>query len=169
MDADRFDRLSRSLSTAGSRRRALAAALVSVLGLLRHAAPDDAAAAKSGKCKRSPGECEICKKGRCEKKNGKKRCKAGKIQPKPFGTPCPGGACQNGLCRSADGSVVTPLAGDPAGDPAGGTTGDTPRSSCIPVCPRLQTCTSTSQCPPETQCVGCSTPVDLRCVPLCAS
>ncbi len=169
MDADTFDSLSRSLTVMGSRRRSLMATLGVVLGALGLAASDDAKAAKSGKCKRQPGECETCKKGRCEKKNGKKRCKAGKIQPKPFGTPCPGGTCQNGLCRSPDGSVVTPLAGDPAGDPTGGTTGDPPRSSCIPVCPRLQTCTSTSQCPPGTQCVGCSTPVDLRCVPLCAS
>ena len=169
MDADTFDSLSRPLTVMGSRRRSLMATLGVVLGALGLATSDDAEAAKSGKCTRSPGECETCKKGTCERQNGKKRCKAGKIQPKPFGTLCTGGTCQNGLCLSPDGSVATPRASDPAGAPTGGTTGDPPLSSCIPVCPRLQTCTSTTQCPPGTECVGCSTPGDLRCVPLCAS
>ena len=58
MDADRFDSLARSLTAAGSRRRALAAALSGALGLLGLAHPDDVAAAKSGKCKPKCGECK---------------------------------------------------------------------------------------------------------------
>jgi hypothetical protein len=165
MNADRFAALSRSLTAVGTRRRALGVTLSGVLGVLGLANPDEAGAARSPRCRREPGECERCQRGRCERKDGEKRCKAGKIKPKPFGTPCTGGSCQNGQCIAPDGSVVTP----PAGDPAGGPTGDPPLSSCIPVCPRLQPCTSTSQCPPETQCVGCAFPADLRCVPLCAS
>ena len=169
MDGSRFDTLARSFSATGSRRRALAATIGEILGTFGLTHTHDAAAAKSGKCRRRPGECERCQRGTCEKKDGEKRCKAGKIKPKAFGTPCSLGTCQAGQCIAPDGSVVTPPASDPAGDPAGGTTGEPPLSSCIPVCPRLQTCTSTSQCPPGTQCVGCATPADLRCVPLCAS
>ena len=46
----------------------------------------NATAAKSGKCKRTPGECEICRKGKCTKKHGKKQCKAGTIRAKAAGT-----------------------------------------------------------------------------------
>ena len=45
MDADRFDTLTRSLTAAGSRRRALAAALAGSLGLLALTDPGDVAAA----------------------------------------------------------------------------------------------------------------------------
>jgi hypothetical protein len=164
MDAADFASLARSLFVARSRRRALVATLAAALSTLGLAHPDDAAAATPGKCKRKPSECEFCKKGKCERKAGERRCKAGKIKPKAFGTVCTGGTCQHGQCIAPGGSLVTP----PAGDPAGGTTGDPPLTSCIPVCDLLQTCTSTSQCPPETQCGGCAAPTDLRCVPLCA-
>jgi hypothetical protein len=101
MDADRFDALSRALIAAGSRRGALAAALSGGLALLGLAHPDDAAAAKSGKCKPKCGECEKCDKGKCERKNGKKKCKQGKCKARAAGTPCTafaGGQCQNGSC-----------------------------------------------------------------------
>jgi hypothetical protein len=169
MHANHFDSLVRSLSVVRSRRRALAATIGAVLGTFGLTHTPDATAAKSGKCWRLPGECERCQRGKCERKHGRKTCKAGKIKPNASGTPCTGGSCQNGQCIAPDGSVVTPPADDPAGGPARGTTGGPPLSSCIPVCPGLQTCTSTSQCPPGTQCMGCATPVDLRCVPLCAS
>ena len=99
MDSARFDALARSLTAAGSRRRALTAVLTGGLSLLGLAQPDDAAAAKSGKCKPKCGECERCKKGDCEKKNRKKRCQKGKCKPKANGTLCSNErACQNGAC-----------------------------------------------------------------------
>jgi hypothetical protein len=66
MDADRFDALARTLTAAGSWRWTLAA-LGGVLGLLSLAGPDEAAAAKSAKCKPKCGECESCKRGNCRK------------------------------------------------------------------------------------------------------
>ena len=128
MDAFRFDSLTRSLVTHGSRRRALAAALGGALGLLGLRDPDDAAAAKSCTCKPKCGECEKCKKGDCDRKNGKKVCKKGKCQPKSNGTPCTvpaGGSCHNGACVACpatcpvcqacvNGQTCTPLANDPA-------------------------------------------------------
>jgi hypothetical protein len=165
MDGVRFDSLVTGLASRRPRRVALSLLAALGLGLTQRAA---SRAATSGTCKPKCGECQRCKKGDCERKHGTKVCKKGKCKPKPIGTPCTGGTCQNGQCIAPDGSVVTPPAGEPTGDPTGGTPGDPPLSSCIPVCPRLQTCTSTGQCPPGTQCVGCATPADLRCVPLCA-
>ena len=100
MAADRFDALSRVLSVAGSRRGTLTAALSGALGLLRLAHLHDAAAATSGKCKPTCGECEKCKKGDCDKKDGKKVCKKGKCQAKANGTPCSAGTCQGRRCTS---------------------------------------------------------------------
>jgi hypothetical protein len=100
MDADRFDTLARSFTATGTRRRALAG-LGGALGLLGLAHPDDVVAAKSGKCKPKCDECEKCDKGKCERKNGEKRCKKGKCKPKAAGTSCTafaGGLCQNGTC-----------------------------------------------------------------------
>ena len=102
MDADRFDTLARSLTAVGSRRRTLAA-----LGLLGLADPDEAAAAKTGKCKPTCGECEKCKKGDCDKKDGKKVCKKGKCQAKANGTPCSAGTCQGRRCTSPPSTPVS--------------------------------------------------------------
>jgi hypothetical protein len=88
MDAHRLDTIARSLIVAGSRRRALAAALGGVLGLRGRARPDDATA--GGKCKPKCSECKKCKKG----KNGKR----GKCKPKANGTGCATGTCQAGRC-----------------------------------------------------------------------
>ena len=77
MDGSRFDTLARSFSATGSRRRALAAIIGAVLGTFGLTHTHDAAAAKSGKCRRRLGECERCQRGTCEHKNGEKRCKAG--------------------------------------------------------------------------------------------
>jgi hypothetical protein len=98
MDAGRFDTLARSLAAAGTRRRALAVSLSGAVGLLGLARPGDATAAKSGKCKPKCGECEKCKKGDCDRKNGKKRCKQGKCQAKANGLVCSTGTCQGGAC-----------------------------------------------------------------------
>ena len=75
----------------------------------------NATAAKSAKCKSTPGACETCKKGKCNKKNGKKQCKAGKITVKAEGTVCSGGACQSGRCVAPDGTVLTPDRGGGTG------------------------------------------------------
>ena len=89
MDGTRFDTITRSLTVAGSRRRALAAAVGGVLGLLGHARPEDIAA--GGKCKPKCDECETCKKG----KHGKK----GKCKPKGNGSSCgPCRTCESGKC-----------------------------------------------------------------------
>src|SRR5215216_1371615 len=104
MDASRFDSLARSLIVAGSRRRTLVA-LAASLGLLVSADPDDAAAAKSGRCTPQCGECQRCKRGHCRKtKHHKKRCKRGKCQPVSEGTPCTVGSCCGGRCVNTRGN-----------------------------------------------------------------
>jgi hypothetical protein len=84
MDADRFDALSRSLMTAGTRRRALVA-LSGVLGLVLGMASPLGAPAK----KRCP-PCKKRKIGKCKKKL-------------PDGTGCSGGTCLGGSCVAATG------------------------------------------------------------------
>lgn len=95
MDADRFDSLARSLTVAGPRRRVLATAFAGALGALGLANSDEASAAKSGKCKPKCGECEKCRKGECNKKNGKKRCRRGRCVANPRGTVSCSGTCVN--------------------------------------------------------------------------
>src|SRR5215212_4981744 len=98
MDAERFDTLARSLTTTGSRRRALAA-LAGLLGLLGLAQPGDATA--GGACKPSCNECATCKKGKCHKTKHGKVCKKGKCKPKPNDTTCNGtGKCLNETCNA---------------------------------------------------------------------
>ena len=82
MDQSRFDALARSLTTAGSRRRALTSLLAGILGLLG-SRTDDARAKKK--------PCPPCKK----RKAGK--CK----KTLPDGTACAGGMCQSGSCIAA--------------------------------------------------------------------
>ena len=101
MDAKRFDTIAKAFISETSRRRTLGGLLGGALGALGLAGLDDVDAAKSGKCKEACGICEFCQKGKCKQKNGKKRCKAGKCQPKPNETPCgfPGnGGCTDGEC-----------------------------------------------------------------------
>lgn len=117
MDADRFDTLTRALTGSGSRRDALAATLGGALGVLGLAAPDDAAAARSAKCKPRCGECERCKRGDCKQtKHGKKRCNPGKCKAKAFGTPCSVGTCQNGSCIAPT-AAPTPISPPPPTSP----------------------------------------------------
>jgi hypothetical protein len=99
MDADRFDTLTRALTAAGSRRRALTAALGGALSLLGLAHPDEAAA--GGACKPACNECQSCKKGDCEKTKNGKKCKKGKCQAKDNQTGCSVGTCQSGSCVAA--------------------------------------------------------------------
>src|SRR5215207_1922206 len=102
MELNQFDTLTRSLTAAGSRRRALALALGGLISLSL-ARSDDVAA--GGKCKSKCPECQKCKKG----KHGKK----GKCKPKPQGTACSVGSCQNGSC------VAPPVPQSPQSPPCG--------------------------------------------------
>jgi hypothetical protein len=90
MNAVHFDRLARSLSRVGSRRRTLAAALAAALGLLGASSGEDAAAKKKKPC--AP----------CKKRNKQGKCK----KSKPNGTACRGGTCQGGRYVAA--SVCPP-------------------------------------------------------------
>jgi hypothetical protein len=105
MESSRFDTMTRALSAAGSRRRALAAALGGSLSLLGAVLPDDVAAAKSGKCRPKCGECEKCKKGACRRR-GKRVCKRGKCRARVDGSPCSTGSCQGGVCNHLAGTCT---------------------------------------------------------------
>jgi hypothetical protein len=86
MDAKHFDSLARSMTVAGTRRRALFTALGGALGLVLGASTGWESLAEKKKKK----SCSQCKK----RKNGK--CK-----PKANGTACSGGgSCQRGRCKA---------------------------------------------------------------------
>jgi hypothetical protein len=144
MEVTQFDDMAKMLGSRKTRRLTLGALLGGALSALGLA---EAEAAKSGKCKRQPGECESCKKGRCKKQNGKKKCRAGKILPKANGTSCSVGTCQSGTC------VTTGGGGGDGGDGDGGGGG---QGTC-PVCrvrqggicvnaPAGTTCNGTGKC-----------------------
>jgi hypothetical protein len=127
LDPVRFDSLARSLTAAGSRRQALAAALIGTLGLLDRAHPDDAVAKKK--------PCPPCKK----RKNGK--CK----KTLPDGTACSGGTCQAGRCIAA--SAQSQPAGPTCSD--GIRNGSETDVDCGGTCPRcadFKTCASRDDC-----------------------
>ena len=88
MDANHFDALARTLTTAGPRRRALTSLVSGALGLALGASSTEDIAAKKKPCP----PCKKRKRGKCKKA--------------PNGTGCSGGTCQNGSCV-ADGCVST--------------------------------------------------------------
>lgn len=115
MDGSRFDALTRTLTVAGSRRRALGGLLAGASGVLGTTAGD--AAAK----KKKP--CPACKK----RKKGK--CK-GQL---PDGASCPGGTCQGGKC--------VPPTSECAGQPDNARCGELGRGHCLAgVCNPRPTC-----------------------------
>jgi hypothetical protein len=61
MDLDYFDVLTRALTDAGSRRKALGTLLGGALGLLSLDRPNEAAAGRA--CNPICGECQLCSKG----------------------------------------------------------------------------------------------------------
>jgi len=135
MDGHRFDTLTRSLSTPGSRRNALVAVLGGTLGLLGLSHVDVASA--GGKCKPACNECQTCKKGTCHKSKHGKACKKSKCQAKVEGTACTGGRCRSGIC------CVPNCAGKQCGDDGcGGSCGPCNGGSCPAgacTCPNGQT------------------------------
>lgn len=102
MDGSAFDRFTRTLTTAGSRRRALGGMLAGTLGLLG-AGAENAAAKKKKPCP----PCKKRKKGKCK----------GTV---PDGTACSGGVCQSGTCvvcpsgETRCGNACVNLVTDPA-------------------------------------------------------
>lgn len=147
MDAIRFDVLTRAWVAETSRRRTLAGVLAGVMGALGLAGPDDAGAAKSGKCKQKCGQCNFCEKGKCKKKNGKKRCKKGECKPVEGGTPCTGG---NGDCtcnRSLEGDGFC-------------------AANVIVKCFQGN-CANSGACVAGSRCVRCSGSGATTCVPEC--
>jgi hypothetical protein len=108
MEVNQFDTLTRSLTAAGSRRRALALALGGLISL-GPVRSDDVAA--GGKCKPKCPECKQCKKG----KNGK----TGKCKPKPNGTACSVGSCQKGSCAAVAPQSPPPPPPQPQSPPCG--------------------------------------------------
>lgn len=98
MDGARFDTLARSLTSGGSRRRALAITLGGVIGALGLATTE----AKKKKKK----ACPPCKKRKQGKGKGKKA----------DGTGCEGGTCQDGRCIPLAQAALPPPS--PPADPA---------------------------------------------------
>lgn len=107
MDEARFDDIAKALSAQTTRRLTFRALLGGMLGVLGFA---EAGETRSGACKPDCDECNTCKKGKCTKKNGKKRCEKGKCERKADGAACTiptSGSCQNGVCTCLGGSVLT--------------------------------------------------------------
>ena len=124
MDSNRFDTLTRALSSTGSRRRTVTAALAGAIGLLGVVHPDPVAARKSKKCP----PCKKRKQGKCQGK-------------KPDGTACPGGTCQGGRCCIPD---------HPAATCAGAFCGSAKNNNCGQAvacnCPPGQRCLGNGSC-----------------------
>ena len=170
MDVDRFDHITRLLTSSPSRRATVGTALGTLLGVLH---PGPAAAKKRKKC----GPCKKRKKGKCK--------------PKPNGTACSsdGKVCQGGRCRcrascSIDADCCDDqecLSSDSCAKPCTSFAdcpfgcacflGAEQERFCVQdvICPDIpQACAGTSVCPSGQACfiTACS-PNPNRCIPLC--
>lgn len=102
MEASRFDRLTKSLTEAGTRRRLLGAlATVPVIGSLAEALDEEVAKSRKGKGKRSRSrrdEHDLAQEGRKKGKKGKKKKRGGRgatTQPSTTPPPGNGGTCDD--------------------------------------------------------------------------
>lgn len=82
MDGDQLDALAKFIGSTVNRRHALIALVGGGAVTLSLTDPDETWSAKTGACKETCGPCEVCRKGRCKRKNGKKRCKPGVCEPR---------------------------------------------------------------------------------------
>ena len=172
MDARRFDTLIQSLSTAGSRRRALVAAFVGALGLFGWQGIDHAAAHDPSKaCKKKSGKAKkkCLKKAKAHNATHTAQCTPS-CAGKECGSdgcgascgPCTGGVCDAGACTCPSTAVL--CKGDcvnPCGN--GSTALDPATCRCCGLNYRTSNCSSNSQC-----CSGDCRQVDNDDPPTCA-
>ena len=115
MEAERFDAVTRTFVVPVSRRLTLGAVIAGALSLVGLGAE---AAVKSPRCPHACSSCERCQRGRCHRRNGKKRCTKGNCVDLPDDTVCDGtGHCLFGFCN--------------------------PQPTCLPA---TQACTPSSPC-----------------------
>lgn len=115
MDGNRFDAFAKSITSTTNRRRALFALVGGGVAARGLDTPGESWAAKSGNCRESCGVCEVCLKGKCKRKNGKKRCKPGTCVLQPGLSECPGGQIRNPLtcgCCQSNGQTCSQGAGN---------------------------------------------------------
>lgn len=148
-----FDAMAKALGSQQKNRRLLLGALL--VGALCRLRPVEARAKRaSGTCQPACGSCEQCDKGKCEKKNGKKKCKQGKCKVKAEGIACTvstgeSGSCQNRVCIGI--AAIAP-----------GCTGGT--TDCGGVC--VDTTTDDANCGVcGTACTGTQVCQEGRCFP----
>ena len=174
MDSTHFDSLAKVVGALTSRRSALL--LLAGLGL-GSVDLTDSEARKSGKCKRRCTGCERCKRGKCQKKDGKKRCSKGKCKSRCSANQ----VCQNGSCFPTGACPATTT----------GFCSATPQTCSAPadvcVCDRSTegnvvcittrdancgnpACTTSANCPAGSACVdisGCCMASVKICLPQC--
>jgi hypothetical protein len=136
VDSKQFDAVAKALVSGAHRRDALRALVGGALGI---AGLWEVEAAKTGNCSPACAECNTCKVGKCKKKRGKKKCKAGVCEPNENGS-----ACQNNPCKECQGGKCVNKAGNSACT-TGGTDG---------------LCTANGTCNTKP---GCSIPVQGAC------
>ena len=160
MEDTRFDDIAKALGALKTRRLTLGAVLGGALSALGLA---EAQAAKSGKCKPQPNQCQTCKKGKCRRTNNGKKCKKGKLLSKANGTACsiPGATsatCLNGACIAAVSPPVPPPGPSQICTP-NTQTGCTGGQVCNAAGTACVNCISDDPCGTEFDCVNG------RCVP----
>ena len=144
MDGIRFDTLAKSLAVGASRRRTLGGLLVGALAAVGLAGPEDAYAAKNGKCKEECPVCKKCKRGKCKvKDNGKRKCKDGKCKKRAVGFTCVSESNVTGTCQSD--ARCCRLQGETCTDAC---PGPLPVTNCTACCSQTQTCGLDGRCAP---------------------
>jgi len=96
VDEHRFDKIVKAFGAPMNRRLSFGALLSGSLGIL---GLTDMEEARAGGCKQDCGECQVCKKGSCRHKNGKKKCSQGRCERKAEGASC--SIPSNGTCLAS--------------------------------------------------------------------